>query len=192
MQSIKCVVVGNSTVGKTSLLETFTIGKFPMTRPIITDNISKNVMFDNQTINLNLWDTTEYDFNRSRPLRYPGTDIFMICFSIADPSSLENVKLKWVPEVCHHCPGTKFILVGTKLDLRDDPKIITKLAYMKSNPVTYEQGLAIANYLGAVCYIECSSLTRKGVSCLFTEMIRFLLAPKQKTLETNETNCTAM
>jgi len=58
---------------------------------------------------------------RLRPLSYPQTDVFLICFSLVSPASYENVRAKWFPEVSHHCPNTPVILVGTKLDLRDDP-----------------------------------------------------------------------
>ena len=35
---------------------------------------------------------------------------------------------QWVPEINHHCPKTPFLLVGTQIDLRDDPSSIEKLA----------------------------------------------------------------
>ena len=50
-------------------------------------------MVDGRPINLCLWDTgggEEYD--RLRPLSYRGTDVFIICFSITSPNSIENVK----------------------------------------------------------------------------------------------------
>ena len=33
-------------------------------------------------------------YDRLRPLCYPQTDVFLICFSLADPESFENVKIK--------------------------------------------------------------------------------------------------
>lgn len=44
----------------------------------------------------------------------------------------------------HHCPNTPIILVGTKLDLRDDKDTIEKLKEKKLNPIIYPQGLAMA------------------------------------------------
>ena len=52
---------------------------------------------------------------RLRPLSYPQTDVFLVCFSTVSPSSFENVKEKWVPEITHHCPKTPFLLVGTQV-----------------------------------------------------------------------------
>lgn len=79
------------------------------------------------------------DYDRLRPLSYPQTDVFLICFSLVNPASFENVRAKWYPEVRHHCPSTPIILVGTKLDLRDDKNTIEKLRDKKLQPITYPQ-----------------------------------------------------
>lgn len=55
---------------------------------------------------------------------------------------------QWYPEVRHHCPNTPIILVGTKLDLRDDKDTIEKLKEKKLTPITYPQGLAMAKEIG--------------------------------------------
>lgn len=52
--------------------------------------------------------------------------------------------LQWYPEVRHHCPNTPIILVGTKLDLRDEKETVEKLKEKKLSPITYPQGLAMA------------------------------------------------
>jgi Rho-related BTB domain-containing protein 1/2 len=44
--------------------------------------------------------------------------VILICFSIANPNSLKNVKLVWYPEVRRFCPNTPVLLVGCKNDLR--------------------------------------------------------------------------
>jgi hypothetical protein len=48
------------------------------------------------------------------------SDIFLVCFALDNPKVFDNVEDKWLPEIRHHCPETPFILVGTKLDLRND------------------------------------------------------------------------
>lgn len=97
-------------------------------------------MVDGRMVSLGLWDTAgQEDYDRLRPLSYPQTDVFLICFSIISPASFENVRTKWHPEVKHHCPNTPFLLVGTKLDLRDDQETLARLAEKKLAPVTYQQ-----------------------------------------------------
>ena len=61
------------------------------------------------------------DYDRLRPLSYPDTNVFLVCFSLVRKISLDNVLVKWIPEIAHYSPNTPAILVGTKADLRDDP-----------------------------------------------------------------------
>jgi len=149
---------------------------------LVFDNYSANVMVDGKPINLGLWDTAgQEDYDRLRPLSYPQTDVFLIAFSIVNPSSFENVRAKWYPEVSHHCPNTPIVLTGTKLDLRDDAETIEKLAAKRQAPISYEQGMQMAKEVGAVKYMECSALTQKGLKAVFDEAIRVVLSPPDRS-----------
>jgi len=146
--------------------------------PTVFDNYAVTVMIGDEPYTLGLFDTAgQEDYDRLRPLSYPQTDVFLVCFSVVAPASFENVKEKWFPEVRHHCPGVPCLIVGTQMDLRDDPTFIEKLAKNKQKPIAVEQGNKLARDLGAVKYVECSALRQKGLKDVFDEAILAALDP---------------
>jgi len=103
-----------------------------------------------------------------------------VCFSLISPTSFNNIRSKWYPEINHHCPNAPIILVGTKLDLKeksqqgvqdDDSKV------EKVDVVSYAQSVGMMKEINAVKYIECSALTQKGVKSVFDEAVRAALFP---------------
>lgn len=167
MSRIKCVVVGDGAVGKTCLLVSYT-NKFP-SEPTVFDSCAVTVIIGGEAYTIGLIDAVGQD--QLRPLSYPQTDVVLVCFSVVSLSSFENVKDKWVPEITYHCPKTPFLLVGTQIDLRDDPSTIEKLAKNKQKPIKQETAEKLARDLKAVKYVECSALTQKGLKNVFEEAV---------------------
>ena len=73
-----------------------------------------------------------------------------------------------------------FILVGTKLDLRNDPETVARLQQKRRMPVNSEDGMQLARELGAYKYIECSALTQQGLKGVFDDSIRCVLDAMKK------------
>ena len=69
--------------------------------PTVFDNYSTQVVTDDgRPVTLGLWDTAgQEDYDRLRPLSYPQTDVFLICFAVVSPSSFDNINQRWLPEV---------------------------------------------------------------------------------------------
>lgn len=79
---------------------------------------------------------------------------------------------QWYPEIEHHAPGVPIILVGTKLDLRDEPEVREQLRQRKMAPIQYEQAVQVAKEIKAVKYLECSALTQRNLKSVFDEAIK--------------------
>ncbi|XP_062375300.1 rho-related GTP-binding protein RhoQ-like isoform X2 [Sardina pilchardus] len=180
--ALKCVVVGDGAVGKTCLLMSYANDAFPEEYvPTVFDHYAVSVSVGGKQYLLGLYDTAgQEDYDRLRPLSYPMTDVFLICFSVVNPASFHNARLEWVPELEEHAPGVPFLLIGTQIDLRDDPKTITRLNSMRERAITAEQGHKLAREVGARCYSECSALTQQGLKAVFDEAIITILTPKKR------------
>ncbi|OWA55091.1 Cdc42-like protein [Hypsibius exemplaris] len=130
----------------------------------VFDNYAVTVKIGGEPYTLGLFDTAGQEgYDRLRLLSYPKTDVVLVCFSVVFPPSFENVKEKWVPEMTLHCRNTPFLLVGTQIDVRNDPSTVEKLAKNRQQPISSEQGEKLAKELRAVKYVECSALTQ--VTC---------------------------
>merc|ERR1712224_711449 len=105
-----------------------------------------------------LWDTAgQEDYDRLRPLSYPNTDVFIVCYSIISPTSLENVGNKWLPEIRHHCPNSPFLLVGTKSDLRKDARALEKLKAKGASLVDLARAEEKGQELAAARGVQCKN-----------------------------------
>ena len=118
MNEVKQLTVGDGAVGKTCLLIRYTTREFPEVYiPTVFEYYSVEIQVSStETVKLGLWDTAGgEDYGRLRPLSYPNTCVFLLCFSFDYPSSFENTETKWIPELNHHCPDVPVLLVGMKV-----------------------------------------------------------------------------
>ena len=178
----KLVIVGDGECGKTSLLIVFAKDEFPEIHvPTVFDNYVADIEVEWKKVEMTLWDTAGQEaYDRLRPLSYPETDVILLCFSIDSPDSYFNIPDKWAPEVEHFCPRVPVILVGTKVDLRYDILTIAELEKYKEKPITFDQGLEMAEKIKALAYVECSAKTRRGVTTVFETAARAALRSKRK------------
>jgi len=183
---VKLVVVGDGAVGKTSLLIRYATGEFPTEYlPTVFENYTAQMKRDKETILLHLWDTAgQEDYDRLRPLSYPGADVVLLCFSTINNASYEAIKEKWAPEVQHYIPNVPIILVGTKVDLRElktpDPNT------GKFEPITKEKGEALGKEVGVIKYMEICSKTGQGVADVFNEAVSQVLQDRSTALKRSD------
>ena len=173
MKTIKIVVNGCGAVGKTCLLYSYATKTFPDEYvPTVFDNYAHSVIVDGEHYQVGLWDTAGgEEYHRLRPLSYPQTDVFLVCFSVVNSYSFQRVSTEFVPEIKFHCPGTPFLIVGNKVDLRNDIWESRVPFETNKRPITTEIGEKLAKDVGADRYLECSALTRDGVERVFDEAV---------------------
>ncbi|GBP31235.1 Ras-like GTP-binding protein RhoL [Eumeta japonica] len=114
---LKITVVGDGMVGKTCLLFVYTRNEFPKEYvPTVFDNYVHTITVDEELVEMTLWDTAgQEDYERLRPLSYNNTACFLVCYSVDNRASYENVSLKWFPELQHFAGSVPVVLVG-KMD----------------------------------------------------------------------------
>lgn len=169
MKNLKVVVVGDEIAKKTELLTRYVISDNTNEFSSVTGNLNKQIVVDDQTINLQLWDTSgSQDYKKLRHLSYPQTDIFIIVFALISPTSLENVETIWVPEIREDCPGTPYILVGTCMNARNDfDKHKEEYESEGWEAVPSSKGEEMRTTILANDYIECDSNSKASVERVF-------------------------
>jgi GTPase SAR1 family protein len=153
MPSLKVVCVGDQTVNKMDLLIAYTTNVFPEKwEPTRYEVYKADVTLGDETYSLSLHDTCES--MNLRPLTYSGADVFLACFSLVQPDTLNNIQKFWIPEIKQYCPKVPYILVGLESETRKN---------LASNP---EKGLEavpqskveeVQTAIKARAYVECDA-----------------------------------
>jgi small GTP-binding protein len=111
------------------------------------------------------------DYDRLRPLSYSNANVFLVCFSIGNRASFENVADKWTKELRKYAAGVPIVLVGTQGDRR---------AQGMGDMVSTKEAKKMAKAIRATQYVECSALSRDGLKDVFFGAITAAIMPKQK------------
>ncbi|SPO29362.1 probable Rho3 - GTP binding protein [Ustilago trichophora] len=173
----KVLVLGDGACGKTSMLFVLIKHEFPQAyEPTVFENyvhIMQPSAPNGPSVELTLWDTAgQEEFDKLRSLSYADTHVVVLCFSVDNPVSLENVETRWMPEIRDHCPGVKIVLVALKCDLRDT----------KTPRLTYNDGVEVAKRIRASRYLECSAKMNRGVNEAFVEIANVAMGSRAKAL----------
>ncbi|XP_066365227.1 rac-like GTP-binding protein 1 [Miscanthus floridulus] len=86
--------------------------------------------------------------------------------------------LQWMPELRRFSPSVPVVLVGTKLDLREDRSYLAD--HSAASIISTEQGEELRKQIGAVAYIECSSKTQRNIKAVFDAAIKVVLQPPRR------------
>jgi small GTP-binding protein len=126
--TIKLLVLGDSAVGKSSLLMRFCESKFDSNFVITigVDFKSKIVQRHGQRIRLQIWDTAGQErFRTITPAYYKAGQGVLLVYDITDEKTFENVKY-WLQNLEEYNTDAKKILVGNKVDRSAERKVSTE------------------------------------------------------------------
>ncbi|KAK7470986.1 hypothetical protein VKT23_002400 [Stygiomarasmius scandens] len=117
----KIVIMGNSGVGKTSLLHRYTQNKFDPKNTTSTSGaffVTKKVYVNGVKVRLQLWDTAGQErFRSMAPMYYRGANAALVLYDITNASTFEDIR-GWLEELKKNCPPELIIyIVGSKADL---------------------------------------------------------------------------
>uniref|UniRef100_A0A8C6TSE1 Uncharacterized protein n=1 Tax=Neogobius melanostomus TaxID=47308 RepID=A0A8C6TSE1_9GOBI len=173
IQTFKIILLGDSGVGKTTLLHRYIEDSFlPATGVTVGAELKiRNVEIEpGVQVKLRIWDTCGLEsFRKIITVYFCGTDGFLLVFDVTDHRSFENIKHQWFPLVPESSPC---VLVGLKSDHKD-------------RCVSREEAEELAKELG-VSYVEASSVTGHNVKEAF-ETLRELKSVPPITLEKLQT-----
>ncbi|CAK5026194.1 unnamed protein product [Meloidogyne enterolobii] len=130
MLHLRCVLVGDPCVGKTSLVVSYTRNGFcERYCPTAFDNYSVTVCVDGKPLRLELCDTAgRSEFDTIRPLGYADASVFLLCFNVAKISTLRSATQRWLPEIRALAPSAPSKIIFLVIFI-----IIYEINYFKNN-----------------------------------------------------------
>jgi len=159
---LKVVILGDASVGKTSLMYRYVNQKFDTSykATIGADFLTKELMIDNALVTLQIWDTAGQErFQSLGPAFYRGADACVLVFDVTSAQTFDSLE-KWKSDflVQSHTPhpdSLPFIVLGNKSDLEDQRSVPTRKAktWCESN--------------GGMSYVETSAKEATNVDQAF-------------------------
>jgi small GTP-binding protein len=158
----KVIVIGDPAVGKTSLLTKFAKDKFEekYISTVGTNIVKQSIELEeeNATVNLMFWDVAgQPQFYMLHRPYFNGADGVILVFDMTRSSTFSNVNNWWNTCVKYGLSGVPRILIGNKVDLKDERKIILPMAEHLSEKFSAP-------------YYETSALTGETVKDIFNKI----------------------
>mmetsp|Transcript_22746 Transcript_22746/g.31707 ORF Transcript_22746/g.31707 Transcript_22746/m.31707 type:complete len:202 (+) Transcript_22746:156-761(+) len=172
---LKLLLVGDSGVGKSSLLLRFTEDNFEDLSPTIgVDFKLKFLTVGDKKLKLTIWDTAGQErFRTLTSSYYRGAQGIILAYDVTRRDTFENLSEIWLREVDMYSTVQEavWMIVGNKIDQTAD------------RAVSREEGVALARSHGCL-FLECSAKNRTGVAQAFQELVQRVLDSPSLLAET--------
>lgn len=165
LTTLKILIIGESGVGKSSLLLRFTEDTFDpeQTATIGVDFKVKTINVDGNKAKLAIWDTAGQErFRTLTPSYYRGAQGCILVYDVSSKPSFAKLD-NWLSELETYSTKHEIVkmLVGNKID-------------KERREVSRDEGLKFARKYHML-FIEASAKTKEGVQCAFEELVEKIL-----------------
>ncbi|KAG1937866.1 ras-related protein Rab-18-B [Pimephales promelas] len=165
LTTLKILIIGESGVGKSSLLLRFTDDTFDpeLAATIGVDFKVKTISIDGNRAKLAIWDTAGQErFRTLTPSYYRGAQGVILVYDVTRRDTFTRLE-NWLNELETYCTRNDLVkmLVGNKID-------------KDNREVDRNEGLKFARK-HSMLFIEASAKTRDGVQCAFEELVEKIL-----------------
>ncbi|KAM8915407.1 rho-related GTP-binding protein RhoV-like [Spinachia spinachia] len=186
-EELSCMLVGDGAVGKTSMIISYIFNGYNSDyRQTAFDVFTGSVHVDGVPTRIKLIDTAgQEEFGHLRSLCYAHVDVFVLCFSLVHPVSLDNVTSKWIPQIRAGNETSPVLLVGTQSDLCHNVDTLLHLDQQSARPVDGSRARRLARGIRAQGYVECSALTQHNLKDAFDRAIRAAAQHKRAAGQTS-------
>ncbi len=129
---LKVIILGDSGVGKTSVIQQYVNGKFTLQykATIGADFLTKEIDIDDKTVTMQLWDTAGQERFQSLGVAfYRGADCCVLVYDVNNAKSFESL-LSWRDEFLIQAnprdPDTfPFVIIGNKIDVEESKRVVS-------------------------------------------------------------------
>lgn len=115
-------------------------------------------------------DFLQFEDSRCREAVYRDSDVCVVCYSVLDKDSMENVRSVWIPEIRKISKNIPIVLVATQHELRE---------VGCPDHVTLEEGNRLAKDLNVDCFVETSAFKHNGVKETFENAVKVVIMNKK-------------
>ncbi|XP_052701688.1 rho-related protein racD-like [Crassostrea angulata] len=174
---IQCSIVGETMVGKTTLLKSYVTCKPPeIYSPTIYDNIKGSVVLGKKKYKVNLVDTAgQHEYSNLCTATYKKSRVIILCYSVIDRQSFDRIKTFWIPELRKNLgKRVPIVLTATHTDLRNDKYIKRCIEVVSSS-----EGKQLADSFGAKGFYEISRSNISQTNDIFECAVKAVVGEKR-------------
>ena len=163
-KSCQLLIIGDSSVGKTSILTRYTTGNFKeeYLATVGLDYFSKQELINNKTIQIKIWDTAGQErYKALTPAYFKNAEGVLVVYDVTATDSFNNLKF-WINSIKTNMESKNIkipiVLMGNKIDLEESREIRKEIAEKYANENNYK-------------YFESSAKTGEGIDKAVRELV---------------------